>query len=395
MAARIRCIFLGILLGMVLTASAVFADSCPYCGQEYGDPMPGDEARVYEVRRKHEATCSMRASDPGGVGGGSVDDSWVIQKQQQLWEEQERRRLDRESIRQERAAEDARKAAETERRKLEWERKKAELTGALKGAASSDLQLKSAAGGEVVELKPRGTEFFGLPLKQHDNDAVIQTQELNPTRQEASGSQFENLRRSFWLYQKAGQAARVGDEEEAHFLASQADEAAQGHELRVEVPPLEDAHAVGQGVPSFEEQHVLTARELFSGVMQDTMKLKAVSEQRSSLKDQQVILKNKMAALKQQVEAAKESPPPVPVSLAEVPQEAPQLETLPQKTQGTPHAEKKKGGEDLLAELRALEKEIDETEKKVDDLANEETKAQQALDKSQENLDNFFTKNLH
>ncbi len=382
---------LSMLLGMVLTASTVFADSCPYCGQEYGDPMPGDEARVYELQRKHEATCSMRASDPGGVGSGSVDDSWVIQ-QQQLWEEQERRRLDLESIRQERAAEDARKAAEAQRRKLEWEQKKTELMGALKGAASSDLQLKSAAGGEVVELKPRGTEFLGLPLKRHDSDMVIQTQELNPKSQEP---QLGNLRRSLWLYRKAGQATKAGDEEEAQFLASQADEAAQGHELRVEVPLLEETEAFDQGALSFEEQHVLTAKELFSSVRQDVIQLKAVSEQRSSLKDRQVILKNRMAALKQQIEAAKESQAPVLAPLAAVPQEPLQLGTLPQKTQETPPAEKQKGGEDLLAELRALEKEIHDTEKRVDDLAKEETQAQRALNKSQENLDDFLTKNLH
>jgi len=76
--------FLGILLGMVLTASTVFADSCPYCGQEYEDPMPGDEARVYELRQKHEATCSMRASVPVGVGGVNDDVKKHVDSRQKI-----------------------------------------------------------------------------------------------------------------------------------------------------------------------------------------------------------------------------------------------------------------------------------------------------------------------
>lgn len=38
------------------------ADSCPYCGRYYPPPMPGDEARVYQLRRDHERNCPSRPS---------------------------------------------------------------------------------------------------------------------------------------------------------------------------------------------------------------------------------------------------------------------------------------------------------------------------------------------
>lgn len=58
-----------LLLLVALTGSTALAASCPYCGQVYGDPMPGDEARVYGLRQEHEANCPYR--NQGGGGGGS------------------------------------------------------------------------------------------------------------------------------------------------------------------------------------------------------------------------------------------------------------------------------------------------------------------------------------
>jgi hypothetical protein len=51
-------LFILLLFGV----AEVFAASCPYCGKQYGEPMPGDEARVYELRREHEANCGARSS---------------------------------------------------------------------------------------------------------------------------------------------------------------------------------------------------------------------------------------------------------------------------------------------------------------------------------------------
>lgn len=60
--------FAAISLRLFYVSGEAFADSCPYCGQEYGDPMPGDEDRVYEMRRKHEAECGARHSSSTSSG---------------------------------------------------------------------------------------------------------------------------------------------------------------------------------------------------------------------------------------------------------------------------------------------------------------------------------------
>lgn len=50
----------------VFFSGRAFADSCPCCGRVYGEAAPGDQARVYELRRQHEAECCA------GRGGGNV-----------------------------------------------------------------------------------------------------------------------------------------------------------------------------------------------------------------------------------------------------------------------------------------------------------------------------------
>ena len=49
-----------ILLSLLFFSAEVLGASCPYCGRIYGEPAPGDEARVYELRRQHELTCPAR-----------------------------------------------------------------------------------------------------------------------------------------------------------------------------------------------------------------------------------------------------------------------------------------------------------------------------------------------
>lgn len=67
-----------LLAALILTGSVAMADSCPYCGQYYGEPMPGDEARVYALRQAHEASCPSRPQGGGGGGtyggGGNIFD---------------------------------------------------------------------------------------------------------------------------------------------------------------------------------------------------------------------------------------------------------------------------------------------------------------------------------
>lgn len=68
-----------LLVLLALTGSVALADSCPYCGQVYGDPMPGDEARVYALRQEHEANCPYRSQGGGGSygGGGNIFDEML------------------------------------------------------------------------------------------------------------------------------------------------------------------------------------------------------------------------------------------------------------------------------------------------------------------------------
>ena len=56
-------ILLGVVLALLLSSAVVSAASCPYCGRVYGEPAPGDEARVYGLRREHERTCPSRPRD--------------------------------------------------------------------------------------------------------------------------------------------------------------------------------------------------------------------------------------------------------------------------------------------------------------------------------------------
>jgi len=42
---------------VIFATAAAYAASCPYCGHEYGKSAPGDEKRVHELRRQHEAAC--------------------------------------------------------------------------------------------------------------------------------------------------------------------------------------------------------------------------------------------------------------------------------------------------------------------------------------------------
>ena len=56
----LRTLSLLAIFACLWPAADLSAASCPYCGKEYGEPAPGDEARVYELRRQHELTCPSR-----------------------------------------------------------------------------------------------------------------------------------------------------------------------------------------------------------------------------------------------------------------------------------------------------------------------------------------------
>ena len=48
------------ILVLLLFSTELLAASCPYCSKVYGESAPGDEARVYALRREHERTCPAR-----------------------------------------------------------------------------------------------------------------------------------------------------------------------------------------------------------------------------------------------------------------------------------------------------------------------------------------------
>jgi len=156
-----------------------FADSCPYCKREYPDPMPGDEARVYELRRQHEAGCSARqqpsssSANTGYSGDGhqgaktsSFDyDAFFRQRQQQALEKQRQLRLWQQQ-------EEETKLTEREKNKKEqFQNDRQELLYSLKGASQakglkikevpSPLSLESTTVQPQLQLKGSATESSG------------------------------------------------------------------------------------------------------------------------------------------------------------------------------------------------------------------------------------------
>lgn len=76
------------LVFLALIPGKSFADSCPCCGQVYGNPRPGDEARVNQLRRAHEASCCSKGSRANSGPGSAFD---YEAEQRRLREDQKRR----------------------------------------------------------------------------------------------------------------------------------------------------------------------------------------------------------------------------------------------------------------------------------------------------------------
>ncbi len=70
-AARARSFFLFLCALIFAPLQIAMAASCPYCGRTYGEPAPGDEARVYALRAEHEANCPSRPRNGGTRQRGS------------------------------------------------------------------------------------------------------------------------------------------------------------------------------------------------------------------------------------------------------------------------------------------------------------------------------------
>ena len=286
------------------------------------------------------------------------------QEQQRQWAEEARRQ---EESRQRLAAEEAKKSAEAARKKLEWEQNKAKLMTTLKGSAPGDFKLKT--GGEEIQLKPKGTDFFDTWLNQgHLGDMHIKTTVMDRSKQTPPSAESENRRRSLWLYQKA---ATAKNSEEAAFLSQQADEAAQGHPLLVQVPDAEK-------MPELSPEQFDRFEKLAESVRRDEILIQKVEQKRTLVEQKQTIMKDKLKALEQKIEESKKAP------------KEPARPPAQEESKPEAKPEKAKGGEDLMAEYLALQKEIEKTGKEAKDLLEEQDKAKQSLEKNQKNLGSFL-----
>lgn len=154
---------IGAIIAVILITSLAFGDSCPYCGQEYGEG-PSGSAYIARIRAQHEATCSARSSGGGGGGYGGYDNSRQrLQEAERRWRQKQDRtyREQREMLRREK--EEARLLEEERRRrerKEEFQKNKSELTSSLRGMTTGSLK----GGGGSSELPLKGLKIREVPL---------------------------------------------------------------------------------------------------------------------------------------------------------------------------------------------------------------------------------------
>lgn len=316
------------------------------------------------------------AAGVSGYSRGNAQEAAAVAQQQEYEAANlQRMRQQEEEIRQRQIEEKAKRDAEVRRRELEWKQKKAELMTSLKGSASGDFKLKG--GGEEIDLKPKGKDFF----ETWKNQGQLGDMKLKGTvmghedasKQAPPSSESENRRRALWLYQRA---AKAKDSEEANFLSQQADEAAQGHPLSVEVPPAQET-------PEISRADLQQFEKMAEVVEKDHVKMDTLQQKKVYAEEKKTQLQKQLSDVKEKIQKAQEEPQ---VKEAPEPEKAPEAKEEP-KVEEAAKIEKPKGGEDLLAELQALEKEMKETDKEVTRLAKEEEKAKETFERSQSNLD--------
>jgi len=172
---RVKSI-IGIIAAIIFTTSLAFADSCPYCGQEYPDECaPGDEGYIASIREAHEAECGRtyeRQQSSTSRGGHDASYQRQLEQQRIRQQQQEVLRRQREERMRRQKEEKARRLEEERKRKVEFQKNKNELVSSLKGdsagglkgvGTSSGLQLKGLKIREVP--LPSSVKKPGLPLK--------------------------------------------------------------------------------------------------------------------------------------------------------------------------------------------------------------------------------------
>ena len=155
-------------LFLFLNPNVALADSCPCCGQSYGDPMPGDESRVYQLRREHEASCCSKVSTPNYQKKPVIDyEADVKRQQEELRFQQDAER--REAERRDRE----RKIKEAEAKQKVFEQNKQDVLKSMKGITVRKPGLKETNATGNLDLKNIGdASKDNLRLKGLDNNKV-------------------------------------------------------------------------------------------------------------------------------------------------------------------------------------------------------------------------------
>lgn len=338
-------------------------------------------------------SCDCDCDDSGvssaGTGGYATQQgSGVSDQTSAQWQVQEQERLRQEAaVHAKKYIEDQeRRRAQEEARQREWEKKKEEALSMMKGATPTEMGLKSTAGGEEVELRPKGTEFFGIPLKGSPDEPGIKTQKLGSAGQLPSFSEFENLRRAFWLYQKA---ARVASPEEAAFLSQQADEAAQGHPLQVEVPPAEKTSQI-------TKEQLIKIQDYTDRVRTGKRELDEIFKGRTELTAKRAELNQQLSSLEKQLQSLEQNTSPgTPLTTPQVsggegePQSKPQEEVKPEKemtVEVSKPEEGKKQQDDLLAQLLEVQKNLQQLDAQATDLLSRQKNTEAEIQANEEQL---------
>ncbi len=151
-----------VLFACLMIPAGAWADSCPYCGQTYGEGSGSDSSYISSIRAAHESECAAAHSSSSSSGGYSTGySSYRARRQAQeeyemmlIMQEQERRRLEEEA--RQKKIQELKVQREEGQAQWEagWQEKKESTMQSLKGPGGG-MSLKSGHGqaAQGVELK--------------------------------------------------------------------------------------------------------------------------------------------------------------------------------------------------------------------------------------------------
>jgi hypothetical protein len=266
----------------------------------------------------------------------------------------------------------------------------------LKGASSSDMSLKTDVEGGPLEPH-KGTDLFGTFSEKKDTGLVLKGTSSAP-QTPASTSVLENIRRYRWLWQKAGEAYKAGNEEEYRFLMEEAAHALAGEPLRVAVP--------ASALPILDEGQQEEFLELRTRIQGKKVELEGLGARHMSCEDTHVVLKNQLAAAEKEVQslnrelgiAEKEGFMDKVVKLQEDIASKMRNEKPPEKKDPVREAlekerqEKEKKRQDCLARILKVKEELRKADAELNKIENEEKQAQKGLKEEEQKFQDFMKK---